>query len=136
MVATGHSREVYHTKRMQRVFCVKFSCDASYVISGSDDTNLRLWKARASEQLGVVLPRERKKHDYHEALKNRYKYLPELKRIVRHRHLPKPIFKATSLMHVMADARKRKDERRKAHSAPGSIKTKPLRTRRIIKEVE
>lgn len=37
-----------------RVFCVKFSCDASYVISGSDDTNLRLWKAKASEQLGVV----------------------------------------------------------------------------------
>lgn len=37
-----------------RVFCVKFSCDASYIISGSDDTNLRLWKAKASEQLGVV----------------------------------------------------------------------------------
>lgn len=37
-----------------RVFCVRFSCDASYVISGSDDTNLRLWKAKASEQLGVV----------------------------------------------------------------------------------
>jgi WD40 repeat protein len=37
-----------------RVFCVKFSCDASYVISGSDDTNLRLWKAKASEQLGIV----------------------------------------------------------------------------------
>jgi WD repeat and SOF domain-containing protein 1 len=50
----GHSREIYHTKRMQRVFCVKYSCDATYVISGSDDTNLRLWKAKASEQLGVV----------------------------------------------------------------------------------
>ncbi|XP_019224369.1 PREDICTED: DDB1- and CUL4-associated factor 13-like [Nicotiana attenuata] len=50
----GHSREIYHTKRMQRVFCVKFSCDASYIISGSDDTNLRLWKAKASEQLGVT----------------------------------------------------------------------------------
>ncbi|KAF7805968.1 DDB1- and CUL4-associated factor 13 [Senna tora] len=132
----GHSREIYHTKRMQRVFCVKFSCDASYVVSGSDDTNLRLWKARASEQLGVVLPRERKKHEYNEALKKRYKHLPEVKRIVRHRHLPKPIFKATSLMRVMADARKRKEERRKAHSAPGSIKTEPLRRRRIIKEIE
>ena len=40
----GHSREVYHTKRMQRVFAVRFSGDASYVFSGSDDMNLRVWK--------------------------------------------------------------------------------------------
>ncbi|KAL0001997.1 hypothetical protein SO802_015778 [Lithocarpus litseifolius] len=79
----GHSREIYHTSRMQRVFCVKFSCDASYVISGSDDYNLRLWKAMASEQLGVLLPREKKRHEYDEALKNRYKHLPEVKRILR-----------------------------------------------------
>lgn len=132
----GHSREIYHTKRMQRVFCVKFSCDASYVISGSDDTNLRLWKAKASEQLGVLLPREQKRHEYNEALKNRYKHLPEVKRIVRHRHLPKPIYKAGVLRRVMIEAERRKDQRRKAHSAPGSIVTEPMRKRRIIKEVE
>ncbi|CAK9316174.1 unnamed protein product [Citrullus colocynthis] len=132
----GHSREIYHTKRMQRVFCVRFSCDASYVISGSDDTNLRLWKAKASEQLGVLLPREKRKHEYQEAVKNRYKHLPEVKRIVRHRHLPKPIFKAAALRRTIMDAERRKEERRKAHSAPGSISTVPLRRRRIIKEVE
>jgi WD repeat and SOF domain-containing protein 1 len=60
----GHNREIYHTKRMQRVFCVKFSGDATYVLSGSGDTNIRLWKAKASEQLGVLLSRERKRHDY------------------------------------------------------------------------
>ncbi|KAG5052998.1 hypothetical protein JHK87_005196 [Glycine soja] len=132
----GHSKEIYHTKRMQRVFAVKFSGDGSYVISGSDDTNLRLWKAKASEQLGVILPRERKKHEYHEAIKKRYKHLPEVNRIARHRHLPRPIFKASALMRVMADAKRRKEEKRKAHSAPGSITTQPLRRRRIIKEVE
>ncbi|WVZ23430.1 hypothetical protein V8G54_001974 [Vigna mungo] len=36
-----------------RVFCLKFSGDESYVISGRDDTNLRIWKAKASKQLGV-----------------------------------------------------------------------------------
>ncbi|TYK21623.1 DDB1- and CUL4-associated factor 13 [Cucumis melo var. makuwa] len=123
----GHSREIYHTKRMQRVFCVRFSSDASYVISGSDDTNLRLWKAKASEQLGVLLPREKRKHEYQEAVKNRYKHLPEVKRIVRHRHLPKPIFKAAALRRTIMDAERRKEERRKAHSTPGSISTVPLR---------
>ncbi|KAJ6289538.1 hypothetical protein OIU76_025369 [Salix suchowensis] len=132
----GHSREIYHTKRMQRVFCVKFSCDASYVISGSDDTNLRLWKAKASEQLGVLLPREQRRHEYNEALKKRYKHLPEVKRIVRHRHLPKPIYKAGVLRRVMIESERRKDHRRKAHSAPGSIVSEPMRKRRIIKEVE
>ncbi|KAK1405257.1 hypothetical protein POM88_004862 [Heracleum sosnowskyi] len=58
------------------VFCVKFSRYASYVISGSDDTNLRLWKAKASEQLGVFLPRESNQHEYRESAKNRYKHLP------------------------------------------------------------
>lgn len=37
-----------------RVFCAKFSGDATYVLTGSDDTNIRIWKAKASEQLGVV----------------------------------------------------------------------------------
>ena len=36
------------------VFCVRFSGDGSYVLSGSDDTNIRLWKAQASQQLGMV----------------------------------------------------------------------------------
>jgi len=34
-------REIYHTSRMQRVFCVAFSGDAKFVLSGSDETNIR-----------------------------------------------------------------------------------------------
>uniref|UniRef100_A0A0D6R4A4 DDB1- and CUL4-associated factor 13 n=1 Tax=Araucaria cunninghamii TaxID=56994 RepID=A0A0D6R4A4_ARACU len=132
----GHSREIYHTKRMQRVFCVKFTCDATYVLSGSDDTNLRLWKAKASEQLGLLLPRERRKHEYLESAKERFKHLPEIKRIDRHRHLPKPIFKAAALRHTMRLAEKKKQERKRAHTAPGSVVTAPLRKRRIVTELE
>ena len=53
-IGEGRSREVYHTSRMQRVFTVNYSADARYVISGSDDTNLRLWKANASDPLTRV----------------------------------------------------------------------------------
>lgn len=50
----GHSREIYHTKRMQRITCVHWSLDNKYIISGSDEMNIRIWKARASEKLGPV----------------------------------------------------------------------------------
>lgn len=49
-------REVYHTKRMQHVICVKWSADNKYILSGSDEMNIRLWKANAAEKLGVVKP--------------------------------------------------------------------------------
>lgn len=132
----GHSREVYTTKRMQRVFCVKFSGDASYVFSGSDDMNVRVWKAAASEQLGTLLPRERHKAAYNKALVERYKHMPEIKRITRHRHLPAAIYKAGKTRRHVQDADKRKLERRIAHSKPGSITVKPDRKKKIIAEVE
>lgn len=47
-------REVYHTKRMQHVICVKWSMDNKYILSGSDEMNIRLWKANAAEKLGTV----------------------------------------------------------------------------------
>lgn len=49
-------REVYHTKRMQHVICIKWSSDNKYILSGSDEMNIRLWKANAAEKLGVVSP--------------------------------------------------------------------------------
>lgn len=49
-------REVYHTKRMQHVICVRWSLDSRYIMAGSDEMNIRLWKANASEKLGVVSP--------------------------------------------------------------------------------
>lgn len=37
----GHSTAVYHTRRMQRIFTVRVSVDSKFVLSGSDDTNVR-----------------------------------------------------------------------------------------------
>ncbi len=39
---------------MQQISCVQWTQDNKYVISGSDEMCLRLWKAKASEKLGVV----------------------------------------------------------------------------------
>jgi DDB1- and CUL4-associated factor 13 len=50
----GHSKDVYHTKRMQRLTCIKWSLDDKYILSGSDEMNIRIWKSRAAEKLGAV----------------------------------------------------------------------------------
>lgn len=42
-----------------------------FVMTGSDDTNLRIWKANASEKLGKMVPREARKQEYRESLKKR-----------------------------------------------------------------
>ncbi|CAI5997482.1 unnamed protein product [Closterium sp. NIES-65] len=49
---SSHSLSLSRWQRVL-VFCVRFSGDGSYVLSGSDDANIRLWKAQASQQLGV-----------------------------------------------------------------------------------
>ena len=132
----GHSREVYTAKRMQRVFAVRFSGDATYCFTGSDDMNVRVWKADASEQLGTLLPREKHKQAYDKALLERFKHMDEVKRITRHRNLPKAIYKAQKSRRTIIDADKKKLERRMAHSKPGSLKVKAERKKKIVAEVE
>jgi DDB1- and CUL4-associated factor 13 len=99
-----------------------YSMDSNYILSGSDDTNIRLWKAHASTPIGVVRrsprlsvsrdctfvlvhcslalvccyqlhPRQRQKLNYNSALKQRYGHLPEIKRIARY------VGAATSWLH-------------------------------------
>lgn len=132
----GHSKEIYHTKRMQRVFAVRFSGDGTYIFSGSDDMNVRIWKANASEQLGTLLPREKQKNAYNKALIERHKHMPEIKRIVRHRHLPAALYKATKMRRTMEDSERRKNNNRIAHSAPGAIKVKAARKKKVVTELE
>jgi DDB1- and CUL4-associated factor 13 len=46
-------------------------------------------QAEASETLGVLLPRQKAKRAYNRALVERYKHMPEVRRISRDRTLPK-----------------------------------------------
>ncbi len=73
---------------------------------------------------------------YDQALLSRYQHMDEIKRIVRHRHLPAPIYKAAKQRRVIIDSEAKKQQRRIANSKPGSIKTKPERKKKILAEVE
>lgn len=113
----GHSRDVYHTKRMQRVMSAKWTPDAKYVLSGSDDGNVRIWRANASQRQGIKSARHRQALEYNDALIKRFGHMPEINRIKRHRHLPKVIKKAGEIKNEELKSIKRREENERKHSS-------------------
>ncbi|KAF8909614.1 WD40-repeat-containing domain protein [Gymnopilus junonius] len=114
----GRQPEVYHTKRMQ----------------SSDDGNVRIWKAKASDKLGVVTARERAAMEYREKLKDRWRVDSEIDRVARTRHLPKSVHHTSKLKTAMLEARRVKEERRRKHTRVGESKPKPEKKKLVIAE--
>lgn len=132
----GTAREIYHTKRMQRVFTVNYTMDNTYIVSGSDDTNIRLWKARASEKLGQLTPREESAMQYRQSLVRKYQHMPEVKKIHRSRKIPKTIKKQTQQAIIQKESAERKQANRIKHSKPGTYKFESERKKIVQKQVD
>jgi DDB1- and CUL4-associated factor 13 len=128
----GHSRDVYHTKRMQRVFSCAWSADNGFILSGSDDGDVRLWRAVASARRGVKSFAQRQKEEYDEALRKRYAHMPEVRRIARHRHVPKNIKKAKEIKTEELKSLKRKEENERKHTRKGEQKRRPEREKMVL----
>ncbi|CAK7211369.1 Protein sof1 [Sporothrix bragantina] len=135
-INSGQSRDIYHTKRMARVHAVNFTPDGNYVLSGSDEGNVRLWRAQASSRQGIKSTAERQKLEYDTTLKERYKHMPEVRRILRHRHLPKVVKKADQINQEMLRSIKRKDENRRKHSTKKDDKRTAARDKVVLANVE
>ena len=130
--STGHSRDIYHTKRMQRVFAAKWTPDAKYILSGSDDGNVRLWRANASERGGIKSARQRQQLEYDETLQKRYEHMPEIRRIKRHRHIPKLVKKAEEIKKEELAAIKRRRDNERKHSKKGQVPIRPEREKMVL----
>lgn len=111
----GRSRDIYHTKRMQRVFSTVFSSDARYILSGSDDGSIRLWRAEASSRSSIMSDQEMTHRNYEKTLVERYSHLPEIRRIKKQRYIPKSIKKAGEIKRTEEAGLKRKDDNRRRH---------------------
>lgn len=130
----GHSREIYHTKRMQRLTRVLWSADNKYIYSGSDEMNIRVWKARASEKLGVLKPREKAALNYCETLKEKFANHPQINRIARHRQIPKHVYNTKKEHRIIKMKMKKKEANRRAHSKKDTVPFVPERRKVVIAE--
>lgn len=135
-VKSGHSRDIYHTMRMQRLFAVRWSGDGKYVLSASDDGNVRIWKGQASESLGIKGHREREALEYAAHLLEKHRQMPEVKRIAHHRVLPREIKTRQRQAHEHRQSQKRKEENRRKHSAPGTVPKSNIRDEAVLQRID
>ena len=113
---------------------------------------MRIWKAKASDKLGVITARERAAMEYRESLTKRWSVDKDVGRVMRSvqasqvglefltkrrlhfpsrtRHLPKAVYKASQLKNTMLDARRVKEERRRKHTRAGQ--SKPLAEKKKV----
>jgi len=121
---------------MQRVLCCHFTPDSRFVLSGSEDSNIRVWKVKADQKLGVLNDREKHAVAYREQLVTKFSRLPEIRRIKSFHHVPKFIKSMSGKRRVMREARARKEANRRKHSKPGTVPHVPHKKRHVIKELE
>ena len=135
-VGEPKSSAVYHTKRMQRLFCAAWSRDDAYIFTGSDDTNVRIWRSKANARPTNPAPRVKAKREYEEALVDKFKFMPEVKRIKKHTHVPRAILKAAKLKETVLNTARRHEKNRRAHSAPGTVPKVKNKNKKVIKLLE
>ena len=128
----GYSRECYHDKRMQKVYSVLYSMDDKYVLSGSDDTNIRVWKAMANEPIKILNKREEDARNYGKKLVEKYKYMPEIKKIRNQKRLPKYIINKKKELRVRQEAKKNKFKNMELNSKPGTLEYNVERVDKIV----
>ena len=70
--------------------------------------------------------------EYDEALKERYKHMPEIRRIGRHRHVPKQVKKAGEIKGEEIKAIKRREENERKHARKDQKKRRSEREKMVL----
>lgn len=105
------SRDTYHTKRMRRVHSCKFSEDGMYILSGSDDHGIRVWKSNSTAPIRNTRKSEERRMQYNDALIDRYKNIKQVRSIANHVHVPKIVRSTQNRLKEHREAVTRKEKR-------------------------
>lgn len=91
-----------------------------------------MWRANASSREGIKSARQRQAEEYNEALIERYKHMPEIRRIHRHRHVPQVVKKAGEIKSEELKALKRREENERRHTKKQFERRKSERDKVIL----
>lgn len=81
-------------------------------------------------------PREERATEYAEALKERHKHMPDVKRISKFRQVPKLIKTLQEKARVSKESERRKEANRRRHSKPDAPHSKPERDQAVVAQLE
>lgn len=81
-----------------------------------------------------MAPRERDAMKYNEALKEKYSAHPQIRRIAKHRQVPRYVYKQQELQKQAKQKIKRKEMNRRLHSKPGTVPFVKAKEKVVIKE--
>jgi WD repeat and SOF domain-containing protein 1 len=113
---------VFSSSRMSRVLCVSFSIEGNYILSGSEDGNLRIWK-KPEIQLDSKI---------HEKTKKKKLFSHQFSRFHEKNFLPKLVFNIKKMKMKLNDINRLKKFRFMENTTPGNISTKTGFKRPII----
>ena len=83
-----------------------------------------------------LLPREKEALAYNDKLKKKFKHAGEIKRILRHKHLPVNIMKKKKVHHIMKESRHKKDINVRANNRPEDKPFIPNRSKDMDYKIE
>lgn len=125
------SRDMFHTKRMAKVFSVAWSLDNNYILSGSEDAMLRVWKADPSKPIRPLVGAEKNTFNYMRSLRDKYAGFTEVRKIVAQRNTPKVIRKT-----LLRKKRIQVREAMKEMSVKKTDNLKPLSKRKVVQSLQ
>lgn len=104
-------------------------------MSGSEETNIRIWKNDPSRKIGPVGKREERVINYRKKLVDKYKFARKVKDLKK-AHLPKYIMNENRKRQVMAESKHRKQVNMEINNGEVYADAKREKDRKFVKTVE